>query len=67
MVLACTSSGVFSGEVTWLVADGAGAAGKRCTNEGTRRALGGWAPKYSSFSEFMHAGGSDFYATSGLF
>eukprot|EP00200_Dunaliella_tertiolecta_P005418 CAMPEP_0202355650 /NCGR_PEP_ID=MMETSP1126-20121109/10453_1 /ASSEMBLY_ACC=CAM_ASM_000457 /TAXON_ID=3047 /ORGANISM="Dunaliella tertiolecta, Strain CCMP1320" /LENGTH=301 /DNA_ID=CAMNT_0048948295 /DNA_START=238 /DNA_END=1143 /DNA_ORIENTATION=- len=67
MVLACTQSGVFEGEVKWLVPDGERTTGKRCNNDGTRAALGGWTPKYSSFAEFMHSGGRDYYNTCGLF
>lgn len=67
MVLACTQSGLFDGEVKWLVPDGQKATGKRCNNDGTRKALGGWTPKYDSFASFMLSGGKDFYNTSGLF
>ncbi|KAF5840565.1 hypothetical protein DUNSADRAFT_16228 [Dunaliella salina] len=59
--------------VSWH-ADGSGpfsthihADGKRCNNGSTRAALGGWTPKYSSFAEFMHSGGRDYYNTCGLF
>jgi len=41
--------------------------GKRCNNDGTRAALGGWTPKYTSFASFMMSGGKDFYNTCGLF
>lgn len=35
--------------------------GKRMTNPGTRAALGGWAPEFPSFRDFMRAGADDWY------
>jgi nucleoside-diphosphate-sugar epimerase len=70
MVEACFASGVFSGAVKFTGAaptDGTG-LGKRVSNATTRRLLGGWQPKYSSFKDFfVTTKGSDFYTSSGLF
>ena len=64
---ACKRSGVPSlqGEVKWMVPEAQSAKGKQVFNDGTRKALGGWKPKYESFEAFVAAGGSDFYTTSG--
>ena len=66
MMDACTSSGVFSGEVRFTGSE-AGGMGKRVDNSKTRAALGGWRPVHASFRDFMVAGGKDFYNSSGLF
>ncbi len=65
MMEACTSSGVFQGEVNFTGSEASG-LGKQVNNSKTLARLG-WQPKYSSFKEFMMAGGKDFYNTSGLF
>lgn len=68
MMVACISSGVFQGNVTFTGTEAeATSKGKRVTNHETRKALGGWLPKYPSFKQFMEAGGNDFYSQSGLF
>lgn len=65
MMDACISSGVFQGEVKFTGSDASG-LGKQVNNSKTLARLN-WQPKYSSFKEFMSAGGKDFYNTCGLF
>ncbi|KAL6757910.1 hypothetical protein V8C86DRAFT_2613010, partial [Haematococcus lacustris] len=65
MIEACYKSPQFAGQgpVTWLQPDGGASQGKRADNSATRDALGGWAPKYDSFSAFMaEHGGRDWYS-----
>jgi nucleoside-diphosphate-sugar epimerase len=70
MVDACVQSGLFSGLGSGSVRftgtpEGGGGLGKVVTNEQTRAALGGWAPKYASFQDFfLKQGGQDFYNSS---
>lgn len=59
--------GVTSGKVTFTGDEATSSKGKRVSNEGTRRALGGWKPQYDSFAAFAQAGGDDFYSQSGLY
>lgn len=63
---ACAASGMYEGEVAWLLPDQGPHRGKRVDNSATRALLGGWAPKYESFKAFMEAGAKDWYNTSGL-
>jgi nucleoside-diphosphate-sugar epimerase len=70
MVDACFDSGAFSGSVKFTAPEPTGGVqlGKRVNNDISRAALGGWAPKYSSFVDFFKTTkGTDFYTTSGLF
>lgn len=71
MMEACSSSGVFpqaTVSFTGSFPEGSTAGrGKRVNNSASRAALGGWAPRYSSFAAFMAAGAKDYYNTSGLF
>lgn len=69
MIDACHRSGIPSlqGEVKWTLPEAQAKAGKSVTNDSTRKALGGWKPKYESFESFVMAGGQDYYSKSGLF
>jgi len=61
MMDATVRSGRFEGEVTFLGEDEP-QTGKRADNAWTRAQLGGWEPKYPSFSSFMVDGkGVDVY------
>ncbi|KAG1672215.1 hypothetical protein FOA52_002916 [Chlamydomonas sp. UWO 241] len=63
MIVACNTSGVpvLQGEVKWTLPEEQASKGKRVLNDGTRKRLGGWVPKYPSFAEFCASGAKDFY------
>ncbi|GMH45424.1 hypothetical protein BSKO_13381 [Bryopsis sp. KO-2023] len=61
------SSGVCPGEVKFVGKEGKD-KGKKLDNRKTIEMLNNaWEPKYKSFSQFMEAGGKDWYTTSGVF
>lgn len=67
MIKAVEKSGELPGSCTFTGAPGGPSKGKKMSNEKSRKALGGWEPKYGSFEEFMvNHGGRDWYYENSL-